>query len=310
MEENIAAISGATGLIGSQLSKRLLESGYKIKVLTRNVSHAASILTKDPGFFYINLPDNSFEERIVSELEGCNCLVNLAGASIAGRRWNNEYKKLLYDSRINTTRTLVKIIKKLDKKPSVFINASASGYYGTDSRGESDEYSESGDDFLSLLVKDWEDEALKARNLGVRTVILRIGIVLSKRGGALEKIINPFKFFVGGHLGSGNQWMPWIHIDDLISMFLFALKNPNFEGVYNAVSPNSITNKQFSKSLGKTLKKPSLFPVPCIILKLITGKFSKYLLEGKKIIPKRTLESGFTFQYPEIDYALHNILIE
>lgn len=308
MDKKIIVINGATGLVGKNLTSELIAKGYGVKVLTRRTGNAKKSFIQNQNIVYTRFSGEELTDEMILSLNGSYGIINLSGASIGDRRWNENYKKLIYASRINSTRLLVDAMLRMPSKPSVFINASASGYYGLDPDGESDEYSEPGDDFLSKLVADWESEALKANELKIRTGIVRTGVVLSKKGGALERMITPFKFFAGGHLGNGKQWMPWIHIDDLTELFIYILENQNVAGVYNGTAPGIVTNKELAKAIGKTLGRPSIFPVPGFVLKLLIGEFAKYLLEGRKIIPKRTLESGFKFIYNDIETALSNIL--
>lgn len=308
MDLKIVAINGATGLIGRHLTLKLINKGFRVIVLTRNTENAKKIFNEYQNINYLSFSGEKLLDELVSGINGSYGIINLAGASIGDKRWTESYKKLLYDSRINSTELLVEAISVMKAKPSVFINASASGYYGLEMNGESDEYSAPGNDFLSRLVADWESTALKAKKLNIRTSVIRTGIVLSEKGGALERMLTPFKFFAGGPLGNGRQWMPWIHIDDLTELFTYIIENDKMSGVYNGIAPEPITNKQLAKAIGKILGRPSIFPAPAFILKLLVGEFAKYLLEGRKIIPKRTLESGFKFKYTDIETALENVL--
>lgn len=308
MDLKIVAINGATGLIGRHLTLKLINKGFRVIVLTRNTENAKKIFNEYQNINYLSFSGEKLLDELVSGINGSYGIINLAGASIGDKRWTESYKKLLYDSRINSTELLVESMSVMKAKPSVFINASASGYYGLEMNGESDEYSAPGNDFLSRLVADWESTALKAEKLNIRTSVIRTGIVLSEKGGALERMLTPFKFFAGGPLGNGRQWMPWIHIDDLTELFTYIIENDKMSGVYNGIAPEPITNKQLAKAIGKILGRPSIFPAPAFILKLLVGEFAKYLLEGRKIIPKRTLESGFKFKYTDIETALENVL--
>ncbi len=308
MDLKIVAINGATGLIGRHLTLKLINKGFRVIVLTRNTENAKKIFNEYQNINYLSFSGEKLLDELVSGINGSYGIINLAGASIGDKRWTESYKKLLYDSRINSTELLVESMSVMKAKPSVFINASASGYYGLEMNGESDEYSAPGNDFLSRLVADWESTALKAEKLNIRTSVIRTGIVLSEKGGALERMLTPFKFFAGGPLGNGRQWMPWIHIDDLTELFSYIIENDKMSGAYNGIAPEPITNKQLAKAIGKILGRPSIFPAPAFILKLLVGEFAKYLLEGRKIIPKRTLESGFKFKYTDIETALENVL--
>ena len=308
MDLKIVAINGATGLIGRHLTLKLINKGFRVIVLTRNTENAKKIFNEYQNINYLSFSGEKLLDELVSGINGSYGIINLAGASIGDKRWTESYKKLLYDSRINSTELLVESMSVMKAKPSVFINASASGYYGLEMNGESDEYSAPGNDFLSRLVADWESTSLKAKKLNIRTSVIRTGIVLSEKGGALERMLTPFKFFAGGPLGNGRQWMPWIHIDDLTELFTYIIENDKMSGAYNGIAPEPITNKQLAKAIGKILGRPSIFPAPAFILKLLVGEFAKYLLEGRKIIPKRTLESGFKFKYTDIETALENVL--
>jgi hypothetical protein len=308
MDKKIVAVNGATGLIGKNLTLKLLNKGYIVNVLTRNKENAGKSFEQYQNIIYTKFTGKNLTDEVISALNGNYGIINLAGASIGDKRWSSSYKKLLYDSRIESTKLLVEAMSGMKDKPSVFINASASGFYGLNPEGESDEYSEPGDDFLAKLVLDWESAAQKAKDFNIRTCIVRTGVVLSEKGGALERMVKPFKFFAGGHLGTGRQWLPWIHIDDLTELFIYLLESEKMSGVYNGTSPDRITNKQLAKAIGKILGRPAVFPVPAFILKLVVGEFAKYLLEGRKIIPKRTIESGFKFIYPDIESALKNVL--
>jgi len=308
METRIIAINGATGLIGKHLTLKLINKGFRVIVLTRNTENAGTLFNKYQNITYFQFTGKKISDEFISCINESYGIINLAGASVGDKRWTDSYKKLLYDSRIDSTKLLVEVMSGMTDKPSVFINASASGYYGLETDGESDEFSEPGNDFLSRLVIDWEAAAMKAEDLNIRTSIIRTGVVLSEKGGALERMIKPFKFFAGGHLGNGKQWMPWIHIDDLTELFIYILENDNMSGAYNGIAPEPITNKQLAKAIGKILGKPSMFPVPAFIVKIVVGEFAKYLLEGRKILPKRTLESGFKFNYNDIETALNNVL--
>ena len=290
-------IAGGSGLIGQCLAKFLYGKGYNITILSRHLPKSQT------QYRYLTYKDL---QNIISET---NIVINLAGASIAGKRWNEKYKKELYDSRIGITMQLVEALKLAGKKPELFINTSAAGYYGSRGNEVLNENSVSGNDFLSKMCDDWEHTALEAKSSGVKTSILRIGIVLLKSGGALEKILPAFKFFVGGHLGNGRQYMPWIHINDLINIFMFLIEN-NLEGTYNATAPNPVTNSEFSSALGKILKRHSLFPVPVFALRIILGEFSEFLISSQRAIPKGLISKGFKFEFNDIFFSLNNLLNE
>lgn len=295
-------ITGGTGLIGSNLVKKLNTLNHKTLILTRNLENKNNTELKK----YIKW--NLFNwESLVEYVEEADIIIHLAGESIAAKRWTNQQKIILYNSRINSTKSLTKAIEVAKKKPELFLHASAVGYYGFDNSRECDESSEPADDFLANLCIDWENAAADVDKYNIRRVCLRIGVVLSLMGGALPKMILPYKFFVGGTIGSGNQYVPWIHIDDLTNMILFSVDN-NVSGVFNAVSPDIVTMKEFSSVLAKILSRPNLFKVPEFILNILLGESAKIVTGGQKVIPKRILETSFKFKYAKLETALHQLI--
>jgi len=303
--KNKIVISGATGLIGKKLISALTEKGFSVSILTRNKRLAEKTLLQEVEA--VEWDYNMPADEIIQVIEGSLSVINLAGASVAGSRWNDKYKKLIYDSRIETTRKIAEAISRCGEKPESLISSSATGYYGPENK-EADEEANPGTDFLAKVCKDWEESALQAEKHGVRVVNIRTGVVLDKNEGALEKLIKPFKFFVGGRLGSGKQYFPWIHIEDLTEMYIFAMENQKIRGGLNGTAPQQVTNKELTKIIGKVIKRPGLFPVPGFILKIAVGEFAKNLLEGRSIIPKKALENGFKFKYETVESALKNIL--
>jgi hypothetical protein len=233
-------------------------------------------------------------------------VVNLAGEPIA-ERWTPEHKKAILDSRQLGTRKIVEAISQANPKPSVLINASAIGYYGTSETATFDETSASGNDFLAEVCQVWEAEAKKVKEAGVRLVILRLGIVLGN-GGALAKMIPPFQMFAGGPIGSGRQWFSWIHRDDLVDLILEALKRPEIEGTFNATAPNPVRMNQLCQTLGEVIHRPSWLPVPNFALELLLGESAKVVLEGQQVLPKATQAIGFQYQYPTLKPALTEII--
>ena len=231
------------------------------------------------------------------------------GEGIANKRWTPSQKQHLKNSRITGTRHLIQGAFTHAESLSSYIGASAVGYYDHNHSASLTESSPKGDDFLATLCQDWEAESEKITQLdGVRNVCLRIGLVLGKDGGALAKMKPPFKLGLGGKLGSGTQWMNWIHLEDLTDIIVSALTNSNMKGIYNAVSPNNVTNAQFTKSLGKVMNRPTLFPVPALILKLILGEMSQLLHQGNNVIPERLEKEGYSFQYDDLESALNHSL--
>lgn len=302
------AITGATGFVGSRLIERLQADGHQVIALTRNPEQALRLFPAAafPDVEVIGYtPTESGDWQHV--LSGCNGVVNLAGEPIAESRWTPERKQMILNSRKVGTQKLVEAIAQAASKPSVLVNASAIGYYGTSETATFDETSASGDDFLAHVCQAWEAEAQKVKQNGLRLVIVRIGIVLGD-GGAIAKMIPPFKLFAGGPIGTGKQWFSWIHREDLVSLILQALTQADFEGVYNATAPNPVRMAELSNTLGTLMKRPSWLPVPSFALEALLGDGAKVVLEGQKVLPKRTQASGFQYQYPVLTQAIGEIL--
>ena len=302
------AIAGATGFVGSRLVERLHSEGHSVLVLARDSERARRVF---PASAYPNLeivaytPAESGEWQ--NSIAGCDGVVNLAGVPIAEERWTAARQQAILDSRKLTTAKLAEAIALANPKPSVLVSASAIGYYGTSETAEFDENSPAGNDFLAAVCKDWETAAQPVKNAGTRLAILRFGIVLGK-GGALAKMLPPFKLFAGGPIGTGKQWFSWIHRDDVVNLILYALQNPQVEGVLNATAPNPVRMSELCQTLGAVLQRPSWLPVPGFALELLLGDGAKVVLEGQKVLPKRTLASGFQYQYPNLKSALEEIL--
>jgi uncharacterized protein (TIGR01777 family) len=237
-------------------------------------------------------------------LDGADGVINLAGEPIAAKRWTDRQKHKIRVSRIETTSSLVTAIAKAKHKPTFLINASAVGYYGP--RGDEiiSEEAEPGEDFLSSVCRDWEEEAKKAQALGLRVMLLRTGIVLGQGGGALAKMALPFKYFLGGPLGSGTQWMSWIHMEDQVGLVLHLIDHPQAQGPYNATTPNPVTMKAFCQILGKVMGRPSWAPVPAFALRLMVGEMAEMLLTGQRVIPAAAQKLGYPFRYPSLPQAL------
>jgi uncharacterized protein len=300
-------IAGATGLVGKKLISKLINKNFSITILTRNIESAKSKFGSD-SIKFINWDYFVSSDKIVEHLEDSFAVINLAGSSIGGKKWNDEYKKIIYDSRIVTTRKISEAISKCKNRPPCFINSSAGGYYGKMGEEVLNEEFPNGNDYLAKICNDWEKEALSAEKYGVRVVTLRIGIVLDKNEGAFPTFLPPFKVFMGGHHGTGKQWITWIHIDDMVNLITYALENSEIKGALNCTSPNPVTDKVFCKTIGKVLHRPSFFTVPGFIMKLSIGEFADYILESRKMLPYKALKNGFKFQYEEIDKALINLL--
>lgn len=302
------AITGATGFVGSRLVERLHSEGEQILVLSRNVEKAKRIF---PNSAYPNLEVVAYQPKQSGtwqkSIDGCDGVVNLAGAGIADERWNASRKLEIMDSRKVTTEKLVEAIAQANSKPSVLVSGSAIGYYGTSETATFDESSNSGNDFLAEVCREWEAAAQPVKDVGVRLVILRIGIVLGM-GGTVSKMLTPFRLFAGGPIGSGKQWFSWVHIDDLVGLILHSLRHPEFQGVFNATAPNPVVMGEFCQDLGAALNRPSWIPVPNFAIELLLGDGAVVVLEGQKVLPKQTLASGFEYQYPNVKPALKNIL--
>lgn len=302
------AITGATGLVGQRLVDRLYKS-HDLLVLTRSEAKAqkvfsASRYSKIQIVVYSPTESGAWQDCI----SGCDAVINLAGAPIAEQRWTDGYKQEILLSRQVGTEKIVEAIAKAAIKPKVLINTSAVGYYGTSKTETFDETSPAGNDFLADVCKKWEAAAEKARAYGTRTVILRFGIVLAKEGGALAKMLMAFNTFIGGPLGTGEQWVSWIHRDDLVSLIETALTQDPWQGAYNGTAPNPVTMNELSKNLGDVVNRPSWLPVPGFVLGLLLSDGATVVLEGQKAIPKRTQEAGFTFAFPTVKAALIDLI--
>lgn len=302
------AIAGATGFVGSRLVEKLQAAGHQVVVLSRDAAKAGRVF---PASAYRNLEVVAYTPAESGDwqksIAGCDAVVNLAGVPIAEERWTEARQQAILDSRKLTTAKLVEAIVNANPRPSVFVSASAIGYYGTSETAEFDETSLAGNDFLATVCKDWEAAAQPAKNAGTRLAILRLGIVLGM-GGALAKMLPPFKLFAGGPLGTGKQWFSWVHREDVVDLILYALQNPQVQGVLNATAPNPVRMNELCQTLGEVLQRPSWLPVPGFALEMLLGDGAKLVLEGQKVLPKQTLASGFQYQYPTLKLALEEIL--
>lgn len=292
-------ITGASGLIGSTLRSSLEERGHKLLLASRKEPTKPNQIkwTIDHGF--------AEPER----LEGVDAVVHLAGESISALRWSEEKKRAIRDSRVFGTRSVVEAMAKMERKPKVFIAGSATGIYGDRGDEEMTETSRPGDTFLSEVCKEWEAESLKAEELGIRTVLLRTGIVLAKDGGALATMLTPFKLGVGGVVGSGRQYMSWVSLDDEVGAIVFALEHEEIHGPLNVVAPNPVTNQEFTKTLGDVLYRPTILPLPTFAVDLIFGEMGDaLLLDSTRVVPKRLIDAGYEFKYTNLKPALENAL--
>lgn len=301
-------VTGATGFVGQRLVERLQEEGHQVLTLVRSPDKAAKLF---PSQKFPNVEIQGYEPQSSGDwqtaLSGWDGVVNLAGEPLVGDRWTTSRKQEIINSRAVGTQKLVEAIAAVDEKPSVLVNASAIGFYGTSETATFDESSNPGDDFLAEVCQSWEKSAQSATDAGTRLVIFRIGIVLGD-GGALAKMLPPFQMFAGGPIGSGKQWFSWVHLDDLVNFILTALTDSSKSGVYNATAPNPVRMNGLCESLGKVLNRPSWLPVPDIALELLLGEAAQLVLEGQNVRPEKTQADGFQYKYETIDSALKQIL--
>jgi len=298
-------ISGGTGFIGRRLAARFLMDGHDVVVLTRLRSVRSASGVASPRFVQW---DARTLGSWVGSMEGAMAVINLAGESIGARRWSERQRARIVASRLDATSAIVDGLSQLRTKPQVLVNGSAVGFYGNTGDVEITENSKKGTGFLADTVDRWEREARRVEALGIRLVLLRTGVVLGWGGGALSRMLVPFRLFFGGPLGSGRQWFPWIHIDDVVEIILFSVREGTIEGVLNAVAPNPTTMKEFCRDLGRALNRPSWMPVPELALQLMLGEMSEMILGGQKVVPSRLIQAGLRFQYPELDKALSSVV--
>ncbi len=295
-------ITGGTGFVGGFLTQELAGQGHELTILTRKRNPGPPPF---PGVRFLT-GDPKQEGPWMAAAAEHDWVINLAGASIS-TRWTDEAKRELYDSRVLTTRNLVAALAQ-GGRCRLFCSTSAPGYYGPRGEEELTEESPPGQDFLAKLAQDWEAEALKAQDLGIRTVVTRFGIVLGQGGGMLGELVPLFRKFLGGPVGDGRQWLSWIHHRDLVRAFLFLPEHPELSGPVNFTSPNPVRNRDFAKALGRVLGRPAFLPAPAFMLRLVLGEFAEVVLTGQKVLPRKLLAAGFQFLYPTIDQALEDLL--
>jgi uncharacterized protein (TIGR01777 family) len=303
-------MTGTTGLVGTALVKTFTAEGHTIYRLTR----AETATRSAPGAGVFDVPWNPGSGEIRgSEVPGSlqvpvDALINLAGAPVVGGRWTKDRKALLRTSRVDTTRGLLSAIAKMEKRPQVLISASAIGYYGNRGDEVVTEKSAPGTDFLADLAKEWESEAVKAEEFGVRVVLLRFGIILAKEGGALPKMMLPFRFGLGGKLGSGRQWTSWIALHDVVAIIQAALRSDGWSGPVNLVAPGAMRNSDFTKALAKVMRRPAIFAAPAFALRLAMGEMADTLLGGVRVAPQILEQHGYRFLHANLEEALNAIL--
>lgn len=280
------AICGKSGLVGSKLEEVFSSQHNEV--------------------IGIKVRDNTDVDTIAKSIENCDVLINLSGTNILAR-WTDSYKKSLYDSRINTTKKLVEAMSLCKEKPKLFLTASAIGIYDS-SHVHDDESENYADDFLSHVCKDWEEEARKAQDIGVRSVQTRFGVIYAKEGGAMQKMLTPFKLGLGGKIGSGEQMVSWIHLDDLVRAYQFIIKTPGINGSVNFTAPYPLSNSDQTSILGEELNRPTIFTVPSFMLKLIFGEGSTVMLDSKEVLPTKLVKNGFDFHYEKFEEALKDIV--
>jgi uncharacterized protein (TIGR01777 family) len=297
-------VTGGTGLIGSRLVKRLRERGDEVRLLTRRPD---AVRDRFAGCALI-AGDPMHAGPWMDSLAECDAVISLAGENIFARRWNDDYKRLLIDSRVKTADNVVAALARQPRPGRVLVNASAVGYYGPRGDEEIGEDAPPGNDFLAQICVAWEKSARAAEAAGVRVALARIGVVLDREGGALKPLLTPFKIGAGGPQGSGRQWMPWIHHADVVGILLLALDRAEARGPLNTVAPNPVTNKEFAKALGRALHRPAFMPLPGFALHAMLGEVAGVVLTGQRVLPREVLKLGYQFQFPTLDAALADIM--
>jgi uncharacterized protein (TIGR01777 family) len=303
-------IAGGGGFLGIPLSWAWAEEGHDVRVLTRGLAPGQAQHepgTGKPGITRVGWEPDGGSGQLAREFDGASAVINLAGASIAGARWTPPRKQALRDSRTLATRSLAAAFAESASPPPAFISASGVGYYGDRGSEVLTEESAPGNDFLAQVCLEWEGEARKAERPGVRVVLLRTGVVLEKGGGALPRMMRPFRFFAGGPLAGGRQYMSWVHRHDWSEMVRWIVETPHVAGPVNVTAPHPVTNAEFARALGRALRRPSLAPVPRFVLKIVLGEMATSVLASQRALPKRAQAAGYHFRYPEIDIAFRGI---
>ncbi|MFC7373617.1 TIGR01777 family oxidoreductase [Fictibacillus iocasae] len=295
-------ITGGTGFIGRHLTQKLTSEGYHVYILTRSSDKKQS----ENGVTFIRWMTNGAAPE--NDLPAITAVVNLAGESINGR-WTKSKKENILQSRLSVTKELLRLLEKMEHKPEVWVNASAVGYYGTSKKEIFTEESPGADnDFLAHVTALWEKEASRAGQMGLRFAVTRFGVVLGEDGGALSRMIAPFKYYAGGRVGSGSQWLSWIHVEDAARLIQFAIENKNINGPVNATAPHPVTMDEFGKETARIMNKPYFLPAPSFALKWLLGEMSMLVLEGQHVIPKKASDNGFEFRYQRLTEALRDLI--
>lgn len=296
-------VTGGTGLVGSLLVKKLRERGDQVVLLSRRPEAAQGLADQ------LVAGDPTQAGTWMDAVAGCDAVVNLAGEGIFNHRWSEDFKKQIASSRIKSTENVVAaMIKAPSETPRVLINGSAIGIYGPHGDETLTEEALPGNDFLARVCMDWENATHPATSHGIRTVLLRTGIVLDRNGGALAQMLTPFKLFVGGKVGSGRQFMSWIHNEDEVGLILFAIDRAEIAGPFNATAPNPVTNREFATALGKALGRPSFFPTPGFMLRVMLGQAAEIVTTGQRVIPRKALDTGYVFKFSDVESALRDLL--
>ncbi|MFZ2053338.1 MAG: TIGR01777 family oxidoreductase [Candidatus Aminicenantales bacterium] len=306
MNRGTIIISGGTGFIGRPLTTSLAEAGYEVAVLTRNPSKAT-------GLFGEGVKAAAWDGRTsggwIELASGARAIISLAGENIGAGRWTPKRKRAIVRSRLDAGQAVVDAVRKAPVKPKVLIQASAVGFYGSRGDEELDESAPAGRGFLAGLVQEWEDSTSEAESFGVRRVVIRSGLVLDVDGGVLPRLLRPFRLFVGGSLGSGRQWLSWIHRRDEVAAIRFLIEREDLAGVFNLAAPQPLTMNGFARTLGRAMRRPAIFRVPAVLLRLLFGEMAEEsLLAGQRVLPRALLRGGFEFLYPDLESALGEIL--
>lgn len=297
-------ITGGTGLIGRALAGDLAGDGQEVILLSRNPERATNL----PQGVRAERWDGHTAEGWGHLADGAEAIVNLAGENIGAGRWTSERKRRILDSRVNAGRGVVEAVKAAQVKPPVVIQSSAVGYYGPQGDEQIGEDVPAGIDFLGQVAVEWENSTAPLDEMGIRRPIIRSGVVLSTKSGAFPRMLLPFKLFVGGPLGNGRQWFSWIHINDIVRAIRFLIQHPKATGPFNVTAPNPLTNADWSRALGKVMRRPAFMPTPSFALKLLFGEMATVLLDGQRASPQRLLDLGFSFRFPEAEGALKDLL--